>query len=61
MSCVVRGALFAVAFLVMTEHTTVGSAYESSGPEAAIRTLVRANAELGGVLALMAYRPPRPI
>ena len=46
MSCDVRGALFAVAFLVMTEHTTVGSAYESSGPEAAIRTLVRANAEL---------------
>jgi SnoaL-like domain len=46
MSCVVRGALFAVAFLLMTEHTTVGSAYESTGPEAAIRTLVRANEQL---------------
>lgn len=46
MSCVVRGALFAVAFLLMTEHTTVGSAYESTGPEAAIRTLVHANEQL---------------
>jgi len=46
MSCVVRGALFAVAFLLMTEHATVGSAYESTSPEAAIRAMVRANAEL---------------
>ena len=30
----------------MTEHTTVGLAQESTGPEAVIRTLVRANAEL---------------
>ena len=46
MSCVVRGALFVVAFFLLTEHTTVGSAYESTGPEAAIRTLVRANEQL---------------
>jgi SnoaL-like domain len=46
MSCVIRGALFAIAFLLLTEHTTVGSAYESTGPEAAIRAMVRANAEL---------------
>jgi SnoaL-like protein len=46
MSGVVRGALFAIAFLLMTEHTTVSSAYESTGPEAAIRAMVRANAEL---------------
>jgi len=46
MSGVVRGTLFAVAFLLMTEHKTVSSAYESTGPEAAIRAMVRANAEL---------------
>lgn|SRR5262245_7178057 len=46
MLCVLRGALFAGAFLLMTGHTTVGLAHESTGPEAAIRTLVRANAEL---------------
>ena len=46
MSRVIYGALFAVAFFLMTEHTTVAVAYESTGPEAAIRTLVRANAEL---------------
>ena len=38
--------VFAVAFLLMTEHATVGSAYESTSPEAAIRAMVRANAEL---------------
>jgi hypothetical protein len=46
MSHVVRGALSAVAFLLMTEHQTVGLAYESTGPEAVIRALVRANAEM---------------
>jgi hypothetical protein len=46
MSYVIRGALFAVAFLLMTEHTSVGFAQEPTGPEAAIRTLIRANAEL---------------
>jgi len=46
MSCVVRGALFAVACLVIIEHTTIGFANEPMGPEAVIRTLVRANAEL---------------
>jgi hypothetical protein len=46
MSCMVRGALFAVAFFVTAEYTTVAVAHESTGPEAAIRTLVRANAEL---------------
>ena len=46
MSRVVCGALFAVAFFLMTEHTTVAVAHESIGPEATIRTLVRANAEL---------------
>jgi hypothetical protein len=40
MSCVIRGALFAVAFLLMTEHTTVRLAHESPGPEAAIRRIV---------------------
>ena len=43
---IIRGALFAVVLLLMTSHTVVGLAYESTGPEAAIRTLVRANAEL---------------
>ncbi|HMF85562.1 MAG TPA: nuclear transport factor 2 family protein [Nitrospiraceae bacterium] len=46
MFCVVRGALFAAAFLLMTEHTAVCFAYEPTGPEATIRTLVRANADL---------------
>jgi SnoaL-like domain len=46
MSYVIRGALLAVAFLLMTEHTSVGFAQEPTGPEAAIRTLIRANAEL---------------
>jgi hypothetical protein len=46
MFCVVRGALFSVALLLMTEYTAVCLADESTGPEAAIRTLVRANAEL---------------
>jgi hypothetical protein len=46
MSYVIRGALFAVAFLLMTEHTSVGFAQEPTGPEATIRTLIRANAEL---------------
>lgn len=46
MSCVLRGALFVIAFFLLTEHTTVGFAYESTGPEAAIRTLVRANEQL---------------
>lgn len=46
MSCVIRGALFAVAFLLIAEHTTVGLAHESTGPETAIRALVRANAEM---------------
>ena len=46
MSCVLRGALFAIAFFLTNEHTTVGFAYESTGPEAAIRAMVRANAEL---------------
>jgi hypothetical protein len=45
MSCVGRGALVAVVFFLMTEHTTVGLAQESTGPEAAIRTLVRADLE----------------
>jgi hypothetical protein len=46
MSRVVCGALFVVTFLFITEHTTVCFALEPNGPEAAIRTLVRANAEL---------------
>jgi hypothetical protein len=46
MSCLVRGALFAAAFLLLTEHVPVGFAYESTGPEAAIRAMIRANAEL---------------
>jgi len=46
MFCVVRGALFAVAFLLMTEHTAVCFENEPTGPEATIRTLVRANADL---------------
>ncbi|MEY4704989.1 MAG: hypothetical protein RL042_1191 [Nitrospirota bacterium] len=46
MSCVVRGALFVVAFLLIPVHTTVGLAHESTGPEMAIRALVRANAEM---------------
>jgi hypothetical protein len=46
MSGVVRGALFAVAFLLITEHQTVGLADESTGPETVIRALVRANAEM---------------
>ncbi|MBI3806480.1 MAG: nuclear transport factor 2 family protein [Nitrospirae bacterium] len=46
MFCVARRALFAVAFLLMTEPTVVCFAHEPTGPEAAIRTLVRANAEL---------------
>lgn len=46
MYCIVRGALFAVAFLLMTVHATVGLAHESTGPEAVIRALIRANAEL---------------
>jgi hypothetical protein len=43
---IVRGALFAVLLLSMTNHTAVGFAHESAGPEAVIRALVRANAEL---------------
>jgi hypothetical protein len=43
---IIRGALFAASLLLMTGHTAVGFAYESTDPEAAIRTLVRANAEL---------------
>jgi len=43
---VVRGALFVVALLLMSGHTTAGLAHESTGPEAAIRALVRANAEM---------------
>ena len=35
MSCVGRGALVAGVFFLMTEHTTVGLAQESTGPEAA--------------------------
>lgn len=46
MSCVVRSALIAAAFFLLTEHTTVGLANESTGPEAAIRAMIRANAEL---------------
>ena len=46
MFCVVRGALCAVAFFLITGHTPIGFAHESTGPEAVIRTLVRANAEL---------------
>ena len=46
MSFIVRGALFAVTFLLMTEHQTVCLAHESTGPEAVIRALVRANAEM---------------
>lgn len=46
MFCVVRGMLPAVAFLLMIEHTTVGLAQESTGPETVIRILVRANAEM---------------
>ena len=46
MSCVSRDALFAVVLLLMTEHTTIGLAHESAGPETVIRTLVRANAEM---------------
>lgn len=45
MSRVVGGALFALAFFLIAEYATV-AAHESTGPEAAIRTLVRANAEL---------------
>ena len=45
MSCVARSALFAIAFCLMTEYTPVSLAHESTGPEAVIRTLVRANAE----------------
>ena len=43
---IIRGVLFAALLFLMTGHTAVGFAYESTGPEAAIRTLVRANAEL---------------
>ncbi len=43
---IVRGALFAVLLLSMTNNTAVGFAHESAGPEAVIRALVRANAEL---------------
>jgi hypothetical protein len=43
---IVRGALFAAVLLSMTNHTAIGFAHESASPEAAIRTLVRANAEL---------------
>jgi hypothetical protein len=43
---IVRGALFAAVLVLMTTHTAIGSAYDSNGPEAAIRALVRANAEL---------------
>jgi len=46
MSCGGRGAVVAVVFFLMTEHTTVGLAQESTGPEAALRPHVRANAEL---------------
>jgi hypothetical protein len=46
MSRVVCGALFALAFFLIAEYTAVAVAHESTGPEAAIRTLVRANAEL---------------
>lgn len=43
---IVRGALFAAVLLSMTNQTAVGFAHESAGPEAVIRALVRANAEL---------------
>src|SRR5512140_958303 len=46
MSRVVFGALFAVAIFFMSEHGTVCLAHDSAGPEAVIRALVRANAEL---------------
>jgi hypothetical protein len=46
MSRVVCGALLALAFFLIAEYTAVAVAHESTGPEAAIRTLVRANAEL---------------
>jgi SnoaL-like domain len=46
MLSIVRGALFAVVLLSMTNHAAVSFAHESAGPEAAIRALVRANAEL---------------
>ena len=42
----IRCALFAATILLMTEPPAVSFAHESTGPEAAIRTLVRANAEL---------------
>jgi hypothetical protein len=46
MSRVVCSVVFAVAFFLMTGQRTVGLAHESIGPEAVIRALVRANAEL---------------
>jgi len=46
MSFTVLGVQFAVVFLLMTGHTTVGLAHESTGPEAVIQSLVRANAEM---------------
>jgi len=46
MSCVGRGAVVAVVFFLMPEHTTVGLAQESTGLETALRPHVRANAEL---------------
>ena len=45
MPCVLRGALLAVAFLIVTEPWTACLAHEPTDPEATIRTLVRANAE----------------
>ncbi|HSF66625.1 MAG TPA: nuclear transport factor 2 family protein [Nitrospiraceae bacterium] len=45
MPCVLRSALFAIAFLIVTEPVTVSLASEPTSPEATIRTLVRANAE----------------
>ncbi|NOS80633.1 MAG: SnoaL-like domain-containing protein [Nitrospira sp.] len=43
---IVRGTLFAAVLVLMTTQPMIGFAYDSDGPEAAIRTLVRANAEL---------------
>jgi len=57
MSRVVHGVLFAVMFLLMTEHQTVGLAHASTGPAATIRPLIRANAErdLPTLFRLMAH------
>ncbi|MDE3221752.1 MAG: nuclear transport factor 2 family protein [Nitrospirota bacterium] len=46
MSWFIRGVLFAVALFLIAEYTTAGFAHESTGPEAVIRALVRANAEM---------------